>query len=203
MSCTYRDHQIINQWLECQPSALTRSCYERDANRLLAHTGKPLARIGLGDLQRFAQTLIAAGLAPISRARTIAAIKSLFGFCRRIGYVRANPALELPLPRYENCLAERVLSEDDVQSLLTAEVEPRDRILLSLLYFAGLRVSEACNLRWRNLHARGDAGRVTVFGKNGRTRAIPVPRAVWSELTGMRSVADAIERSMEACTTHS
>jgi len=27
MSCTYTDSQIVEQWLECQPSALTRSCY--------------------------------------------------------------------------------------------------------------------------------------------------------------------------------
>jgi len=27
MSCTYTDNQIVEQWLECQPSALTRSCY--------------------------------------------------------------------------------------------------------------------------------------------------------------------------------
>ncbi len=59
--------------------------------------------------------------------------------------------------------------------MLAEETEPRDRILLRLLYAAGLRVSEACDLLWRNLHARGDAGQITVFGKNGRTRAIPLP----------------------------
>jgi hypothetical protein len=31
MSCTYTDNQIVDQWLECQPSPLTRSCYAREA----------------------------------------------------------------------------------------------------------------------------------------------------------------------------
>jgi len=191
MSTRCNDNQMIKQWLECHPSALTRNCYRRDASRLLAHAGKPLNRIGLGDLQSFIQSLAAAGLAPISRARTIAAIKSLYGFCARMSYVTTNPTIELPLPRYDNSLAERILSEEDVQRLLSSETQLRDRVLLNLLYFGGLRVSENCNLRWRNLHARGEAGQITVFGKNGRTRAIPVPSVVWHQLTALRSLADA------------
>src|SRR5438045_5670861 len=49
---------------------------------------------------------------------------------------------------------------------------PRDRILLLLLYTAGLRVSEACDLRWREMRARGDAGQLTVCGK-ARSRVAP------------------------------
>ncbi|HYW48246.1 MAG TPA: tyrosine-type recombinase/integrase [Bryobacteraceae bacterium] len=186
-----RDANIRRLWLDRQASPQTRACYERDADRLLAHVQKPLDRIGLADLQSFAQSLIASGLAPISRARTLAAVRSLFGFCKRMRSIPVNPAAELALPRYENRLAERVMSEEDVQRLLSAETHPRDHILLNLLYFAGLRVSEACSLRWRNLHARGDTGQVTVFGKNGRTRAIPLPAAVWSDLAALRGAAGA------------
>ena len=56
--------------------------------------GKPLARITLGDLDSFAQSLVAEGLAPVSRARTLAATKSLFGFCYRMRHIPANPATE-------------------------------------------------------------------------------------------------------------
>ena len=72
---------------------------------------------------------------------------------------------------------------DDVARLLRAEEQPRDRVLLRLLNAAGLRVSEVCGLRWRNLSPRGDAGQITVLGKNGRTRSIALPAALWSELT--------------------
>ena len=65
MSFRCTDSEIINQWLECQPSALTRSCYARDVNRLRAYTPKPLNQISLSDLLSFAQSLIAAGLARV------------------------------------------------------------------------------------------------------------------------------------------
>jgi hypothetical protein len=57
MSCTYTDNQIVEQWLECQPSLLTHSCYARDVSRLRAHTDKPLNQTSLGDLLSFAQSL--------------------------------------------------------------------------------------------------------------------------------------------------
>jgi integrase/recombinase XerD len=60
-----------------------------------------------------------------------------------------------------------------------------------LLYTAGLRVSEECGLRWRNLRPRGDAGQITVFGKNGRTRSIALPALLWSELIALRNKASA------------
>ena len=179
-----KDSQIISLWLERQPSPHTRGCYRRDSAKLLEHSGKPLSHITLGDLQNFAQSSIGSGLAPISRVRTLAAVKSLFGFCHRQRYLPLNPAAELTLPSYEHRLAERILPEGDVQRLLAAETEPRDRILVRLLYGAGLRVSEACGLLWRNLHARGEAGQITVFGKNGRTRAIALPVELWAELVG-------------------
>jgi integrase/recombinase XerD len=167
-----RDAHIIELWLQRQASPHTRGCCRRDAAKLLAHVAKPLNRLTLGYLQSFAQSLIEAGLAPISRAQTLAAIKSLFGFCLRMRYRSDDPAAELALPCYEKRLAERIVGEDDLRRLMETDSKPRDRVLMRLLYAAGLRVSEACGLLWRNLRPPGEAGRITVFGKNGRTRSI-------------------------------
>ena len=171
---------VLKEWLTNQASPHTRSCYERDANWLLAHVGKSLSRVTLGDLQAFDEALVVTGLAPVSRVRTLAAVKSLFGFCCRMRYLKANPAAELGLPAYEKRLAERIVPEED--ELLGADMGARDQVLLTLLYSAGLRVSEACGLRWRHLSARGDAGQITVYGKNGRTRAVALPKDTWNSL---------------------
>ena len=97
-------------------------------------------------------------------------------------YVPSNAAAELSLPCYEKRLAERIVGEEDVQRLVEAEAGPRDRALLHLLYAAGLRVSEACGLLWRNVRPRGDAGQITVFGKGGRTRSVVLTAPMWPEL---------------------
>ena len=186
MTTRYTDSEIIAMWLESQPSPHTRDCYRRDAGRL-QRLGKPLKGVVLSDLQKFSQALADEGLAPISCARSIAAVKSLFGFCFRMRFIKSNPALELRLPKYELRLAERVLSEGGLKCLLAVECTPRDRILLNLLYFAGLRVSETCNLKWRNLHLQSDKNLVTVFGKNGRTRAVAIPDGLARDLVALRA----------------
>jgi len=62
-------------------------------------------------------------------------------------------------------LAERIISEADVHQLLAHERHPRNKMLLLLIYAAGLRVSEACGLAWRDVVGREDGGQITVFGK--------------------------------------
>ena len=181
-----RDAQIVELWLEKHPSPHTRYCYRIDSERLLNHTKKPISRITLADLQNFAQHLGSLGLAPISRARSLAAVKGLFAFCHRMRYLPVNPAAELTLPSYENRLAERILGEEEVQRMLAAETEPRNRLLLRLLYAAGLRISEACSLRWRNLHLRGTAGQITVFGRMLGRGPLPCPMVCgWNSVTAV------------------
>lgn len=184
-----RDKEIIELWLAKQSSPHTRSCYQRDVARILSSSAKSLKDITLADLQRFAQSLEHTGLAPISRARTLAAVKSLFGFCQRTRYIVANPAAELVLPSYENRLSERIVGEMEVRRLLETAEGARDRVLLGLLYAAGLRVSEACGLLWRNVRPRGDSGQITVFGKNGRTRSIALNAGIWEQLAALRGTA--------------
>ncbi|WP_313899048.1 tyrosine-type recombinase/integrase, partial [Methylobacterium sp. J-072] len=41
-----------------------------------------------------------------------------------------------------------------------------------MLYGGGLRISEVCGLRWRDLAVRDEAGQATVFGKGGKTRVV-------------------------------
>jgi integrase/recombinase XerD len=103
-----------------------------------------------------------------------------------MAYIESDPAIALPLPRYESRLAERMIGEGDVERLLSVEASLHDRALVAVLYLGGLRVSEACNLRWRNLQPRAGAGQVTVFVKNGCTRAIPIPQEAWLLLVQLR-----------------
>lgn len=61
--------------------------------------------------------------------------------------------------------------------MISLETDPRNRVLLLLMYTSGLRVSEACNL----LRERGDTGQLTICGNGGKTRAVLLPPAMWKE----------------------
>ena len=86
------------------------------------------------------------------------------------------------------------MSESDVQRMLALETDPRNAVLLRLIYAAGLRISEACGLRWRDLTERDDAGQVSAFGKGGKTRVVRLPAPVWNRLMALRGDAGQMHR---------
>lgn len=78
------------------------------------------------------------------------------------------------------------LSDREVDALLRATTTQRDRLILFLMRFIGLRVSEVSKLRIEHIDF-GAAGGPTLFvreGKGMKDRALPIPRAVASPLRG-------------------
>jgi site-specific recombinase XerD len=70
-----------------------------------------------------------------------------------------------------------------------ASTDARNRALLGLIYFAGLRISELCSLVWRDLQPRDDDGQLTVFGKGGKTCVVLLPASIWRSLVPLRGKA--------------
>ncbi len=145
------DNQVIAMWLHGRPQT-TQRAYAYEVQGMLVAVGKPLGRITLGDLQGYFDTLLE--LSHASQARAVNAVKSLFSFAQRIGYLDFNPGAAIRSPKIKKTLAERILPEAIVHRLLALEPSPRNRVLLRLLYAAGGRVSEICGIKWRDLQPR-------------------------------------------------
>jgi len=178
------DAQLVDLWLHGR-SKHTARAYAADAARFRAFVGaRPLSRVTIRDLQSFSDSLAGA-----TRARATTTVKSLLSYGQRIGYLTFNVGAALKQPKREDKLAQRILSEADVQRMLALETDPRNRALLRLLYAAGLRVSEICGLSVHDLQAREDGGQVTVFGKGSKTRSVRLPASIWSDLVTLTTGA--------------
>jgi integrase/recombinase XerD len=120
--------------------------------------------------------LAASGLGGRSRARALAAIRSFLAFLVREGVLACDPAVVLQVRRPPAGLP-RSLGRGEVEALLAEPTDGerhglRDRALLEVLYASGLRVSEAVALRISQLDLT--AGFVTVLGKGGKERVVPL-----------------------------
>jgi integrase/recombinase XerD len=189
------DEKLLALWLHGR-SAATARAYGADARRFLAAVAKPLSAVTLGDLQAYADSL--SDLAPASRARLLASVKSLFAFAHRLGYLPFDVARVLRLPKIKATLPERIMSEKQTVRMIAGagdvetHQERRNRMIVTLLYAAGLRVSELCGLCWRDARDRADGeGQITIHGKGEKTRVVRLPASVWGELVGMRGEAGA------------
>jgi site-specific recombinase XerD len=114
---------------------------------------KLLQQVTLNDLQAFAKGMVEQNLAPATQQRRINTLKSLLSYGCALGFLSVNVGKLLKPPKVKNTLAERILSETQIHTLLALTVCERDRLLLRLLYATGARVSEVCGLRWRDAQA--------------------------------------------------
>lgn len=133
------------------------------------------------------------GLAAVSRARALSAIRHFHRFLDREGAARGNPITSVSSPKRSRRVP-KVLSLDQIDRLLAAPDESvlglRDRAMLELGYAAGLRVSELCGLQFEDLNS--DERLLVVEGKGRKRRMVPFGRPA----------ARALERYLSASRPH-
>ena len=120
----------------------------------------------------------------------LAAIKSLFSFGVKTGYLSANPASMIRTTKAKDALNERILQAEEVKQLIDAASNKRDRAILILLYILGLRISELVGLNWSDFQPTDEAITavpasliaVTIFGKGHKTRTLLITHQLYSEL---------------------
>jgi len=184
------DEQLIDLWLYGK-SHHTLRAYESDVARFRQFVGKPLVQVTLGDLQAFVASLSGSDA---TQRRTAAAIKSLLTFGQKLSYLQFNIGAALPVKAQRDRLAERILSEADVQRMLALETRPRNHAMLRFMYATGLRNSEVASLLWRQMKTLADgAGVVNVHGKGNKTRTVRVESGPWGEVQSLRGEDDTAE----------
>lgn len=160
-------------------SAHTLDAYRRD----LAVLAEWAEKTGAGDVAALRSEQVRAfsasehrrGLSPKSLQRRLSACRSFYQWLLKHGRIAANPATAVRAPKAPRKLPQ-VLDVDEAVRLVELPTDAplglRDRALLELFYSSGLRLSELCGLHWRDLDLAG--GLVTVLGKGGKQRVVPV-----------------------------
>ena len=165
--------------VERRVSAHTLDAYRRDLEALSAWAQAngidDLPALQSEQLRAFVAAEHRRGLSPKSLQRRLSACRSWFQWLLRHGRISANPATGIRAPKAPRRLPQ-VLDPDEAARLVEVPTDlplgRRDRALLELFYSSGLRLSELCALHWRDLDLA--EGLVTVRGKGGKQRVVPV-----------------------------
>lgn len=108
-------------------------------------------------------------------AREVVAIRQFYKYLRDEKQVDYNPTDKIGTPEVMRAIPDHLTIQEVDELFLAIDenniYELRDKCIFELLYSAGLRISEACNLKMSDVDM--DAGMITVEGKGGRERLVP------------------------------
>lgn len=203
--------KILDNYLKYQENietsaALTLRAYESDLKQAFLHKNKNLFFIDkeIKDANEFwnlsRPALLRWGkLSLASRNRKTATLKSFFNWLFHSRLVEKNYAELLVCPKVPKKIP-HFLSVDEIISILQfldkesafKKIETlKSRVLFLLLYGGGLRVSEACNLRWQQIQF--SEKRILVIGKGSKERLASLPECSFSSLKKLKLQTDKTE----------
>jgi integrase/recombinase XerD len=183
------DSELIRWWIS-RKAPTTQKTYLMVVRQFLDFTGKELKEVRLEDILLWLESFQLRSSSVNTINNKLAAVKSLFSFGVKTGYLSANPASLIKSPKPKDALNERILVEAEVKKLIeaanpgrgAAALAERDRSLIKLIYFLGLRVSELVGLNWSDFKPTDEGAVVTVFGKGSKTRVLLMDKHLWAEL---------------------
>lgn len=176
---------------ERRVSALTLDAYARDLRQFLSflvdHCGglptlSGFAALKPADLRAFMAKRRAGGIESRSLMRALAALRSFARFLERRGAGQASAFVAVRGPKVARTLPKPLAASaacdlTEVETRAGEDRPPwilaRDAAVLGLLYGSGLRISEALGIRRRDAPCEGRDS-VTVLGKGGKVRSVPV-----------------------------
>lgn len=173
----------------------TLEAYRRDLHDFAAfldRRGSQIAAAEAADISAYLAALSQDGLKASSRARRLSSLRQLYKFLLAEGVIARDPSHGHSGPRRERALP-RTLNVAEVDRLIATAAERADKAegadmaravrlhcLLEMLYATGMRVSELVSLPRTVLS--GDKRVLTIKGKGGRERLVPLNASAMSAL---------------------
>ena len=175
------DSEIIVSWLSDKSNS-SRVTYASAVKQFLTFTGKTLADVRVEDIQQWVRSFELRNYSQYTIKVKVCTIKSLLTYCYEVGYLPINVGKRVKPPNPKQGLSQRILDSHEVEKLIKATQPGRDRLLFSLIYACGLRVSEICALTCYDLTPRCDGGQALIYGKGQKSRIVLIPAQLWQKL---------------------
>jgi integrase/recombinase XerC len=145
----------------------------------------PLKQITHTFIRSWLASLKDEGLSAKTINRKISTLKSFFKYQVKVGEVSQTPMVKVISPKTEKRLPNFV-ADKDINTLFAYVEFPdtwkghTERLLLSLFYQTGMRLSEAIQLKEGSINFSNDT--LKVLGKGNKERLIPIQKELKTEL---------------------
>ena len=198
---TPADVPAAEEWLANIDNQNTRRAYKRDVGEFMAMLGiqhfDELRLVRRAHVIAWRKMLEARELGSSTRRRKLSAVASLFKYLCDQNAVEENPVSGVKRPKIEDANEGRTpaLSDAQARRLLEAPkgdglLARRDRAILAVLLYHGLRRQEVSKLKVGAIHEQRGVPHMRVRGKGSKTRSIPIHPAALSAIDEYLELAD-------------
>jgi integrase/recombinase XerD len=125
---------------------------------------------GRHEIAQFLISLKRQGHEPSTVSRTLASLRGWFTWQKNMGMIAQDPCETMQNPQRAKHLPQ-VLTAEEVSAMIAVAKSSRDRIIVELLYGAGLRVSELVKLDVKDINI--SQGYIRCLGKGSKERIVP------------------------------
>src|ERR1051326_4083419 len=185
--------QIFESWVRRRKSPHTQRAYRQDVMSFLRFCGIEWPReslrvfsVSVTDVQAFRDELRRLDMAPKTLNRRVASISSFYKYLAAAAEMRLP--ITVPNPAHSQFIARESSDAKDETKALSASrarqlmnmpsgdslVEYRDRAILKLYLYSGIRLSTGCRLKVSDFHQDGDAATVRLHEKGDKRRTIGI-----------------------------
>jgi len=182
-------HQLASvpaelEWFANLDNQQTRRAYRADIREFQDFSGinapEQFRLVARGHVLAWRKTLELRALSRATVRRKLAALSSLFEYLCERNAVSSNPVKGVKRPAVESNEGKTpALSDAQARQILSAP-DPstlkgkRDRAILAVLLYHGLRRAELCALSRRDIEQRRGVNHLRVEGKGGKVRYVPL-----------------------------
>lgn len=201
----YQESFIAYLQYEKRDSSHTVTAYRKDLSQFAQFCAERSGAFDPGSVDRklvrdWVVSLMEAGLTPRSVRRKISTLKSYYRFLMKMGHLESTPVSDIPLPKVRKKLPVFV-EEPRLNHLLDdgffGSDFPgiRDKLVITLLYGTGIRLSELLSLPVARVDL--DQCQIKVEGKRNKERIIPFPRSMKGQIREYLECREALTGSGE------
>ncbi len=139
------------------------------------------------DIRAYLSWLVDRGVTEHTLQQALSALRSIFRFAEAFEIVSVSPARSVQQRRYKRSIP-RPLSEEDIERLIDATTNLRDKAIVEFLYSTGCRISEAVGARIEEVS--WSERTVRVIGKGDKMRLVPLSRRAIESLSKYLDMRD-------------
>lgn len=164
-------------------SVHTQIAYSKDLHDWAQFLGQEMnvdliAQVNPSFIRSWLASLREVGVTPRSIIRKISALKSFYKFILRIGVISISPMTQITAPKMGKSLPVFIKEDEAVALGELVAVSSEDwkgmntRLLITLFYYTGMRLSELINLKDQQVEL--NRAQLKVLGKGNKERILPL-----------------------------